>query len=574
MKIINLFLVSVICLSSWGFAQKDIDTKKLQPGDWKVKVILKGGAEVIGVVQQNKFKEKPALGVYHRVNSTRTPGAGIRLWYVRNSPGYTFIPFTRVARIVKLRPADITKEKERFREKRDTLREKRQTAIEEKKKQLETLKLKQEEESKEKEVDKEKKEAPKIKLSAEEKELLKEFPPGEEWNSARRDEINKQLKRGQTKFVRRVINGNVVLQKGAPNGGASSAEKKFYDNYDTWVAAIEKRDLIKELAEKEAAKKIKEEEEEAAQELVEKSQAKREAKKEAREVAKKEEEATKTTEIVKKSEQPLDMDKVTATLLYASEEEKKQVLNQLAQMGTKAQDATGTVHFLLKSKRNSPELKQAALDTIIKIGEPADKVTKILGETLASESVDLRRKSAAALAQYGTQVREVSQEMLTVLAFERDPSVKYEVIRTIEKVQYKEAILQIQGRLGDEDLSVRVAASSALLSFHGNEKGLPNACVKILTQALDHPAPKVRLLAANTLDKWDSEKAISAAEEKLSTVEDPKVKSVVESYIARQKQKAKEEAAVKALEKEKTEEEKRDRKAEESFEFFKLGKDY
>lgn len=69
---------------------------------WYTKVVLKNGTEFQGVVLNNRFRELEVAGRYEPVKRTSIRGAGIRLWYVRNNMGATFLPFTQVKRIIKL----------------------------------------------------------------------------------------------------------------------------------------------------------------------------------------------------------------------------------------------------------------------------------------------------------------------------------------------------------------------------------------------------------------------------------------------------------------------------------------
>ena len=82
----------ILCMLAWGnlfgYSQEISSTSG---EDWVVKVVLVNGSEVKGVVLSNRFIERAKYGrIYEDADDFRAPGSGIRLWYVRNNPGFVF----------------------------------------------------------------------------------------------------------------------------------------------------------------------------------------------------------------------------------------------------------------------------------------------------------------------------------------------------------------------------------------------------------------------------------------------------------------------------------------------------
>lgn len=109
--------------------------------DWRVKVVLKNGSIVKGVVLENHFVEKAIWGrVYQAVDNYRLPGAGIRVWYVDSAPGFVFLKYEKIQRVVKLGKLSQKARLEIEKKVRMRIAAAKQASIEEQKKREERLK--------------------------------------------------------------------------------------------------------------------------------------------------------------------------------------------------------------------------------------------------------------------------------------------------------------------------------------------------------------------------------------------------------------------------------------------------
>lgn len=88
--------------------------------DRKVKVIFKAGNHMVGVVKKDQAVEKKIRGVYRSVDDPKEYGAGLRLWYVNNSTGFIFLPYTSIASIEKLEVVSVKREHQKSLDKSGT----------------------------------------------------------------------------------------------------------------------------------------------------------------------------------------------------------------------------------------------------------------------------------------------------------------------------------------------------------------------------------------------------------------------------------------------------------------------
>jgi hypothetical protein len=86
-------------------------TIEADANNWLVLVYLDNGSEVKGVVLQNRFIEKShTAGLYYEIKNQKEEDAGLRLWFVRQTPGYVFIPYKHITKVQKIKRGKLTKE--------------------------------------------------------------------------------------------------------------------------------------------------------------------------------------------------------------------------------------------------------------------------------------------------------------------------------------------------------------------------------------------------------------------------------------------------------------------------------
>ncbi len=184
----------------------------------KVRVRLRNGESLIGVVKEGRFVEK-VKGLEFVPADIRTKGAGIRLWYYDDTDGYIFLPYTmiRTYKILKeLTGVEIKAIRERILERRTKAK-----ALA--KKRLEELKRKEKEflqnQNASKKLDKLSKNLKEEKKKREEEKrllaLIKEFPPEKGWGPKKIEEIR----------IRKVAIGAFPDQK----------SKRFVEVFEDWT---------------------------------------------------------------------------------------------------------------------------------------------------------------------------------------------------------------------------------------------------------------------------------------------------------------------------------------------------
>ncbi|HHI80656.1 MAG TPA: hypothetical protein ENK02_11830 [Planctomycetes bacterium] len=202
----------------------------------KVRVRLRNGESLIGVVKEGRFVEK-VRGLEFVPADIRTKGAGIRLWYYDNTDGYIFLPYTMI------RTYKILKELTGVEIKaiRDRILERRRKASELAKKRLMELKRREQELLKNKNASKKLDKLAKN-LKEEEKKrkeeerllaLIQEFPPDKGWGPKKIEEIR--------------------IRKVAIGAFPDAKSKRFVEVFEDWVKGY---NLWKALKEKES-KKVK-----------------------------------------------------------------------------------------------------------------------------------------------------------------------------------------------------------------------------------------------------------------------------------------------------------------------------
>ena len=304
------------------------------------------------------------------------------------------------------------------------------------------------------------------KLPPELAELVRQFPPENGWGEEIFKKVKAQINRAATKFVKKVINGQTVIQRAPARGGASAEEEKFVDNYDNWVRAI---DLFKQEEEK-ALKQMKEELAQKTEE--EKTEPGKESlpsvkSKESTDVEKP---AVTMPEKKETEEEMVDAKDIVSKALdriyYGKAKERLQAMSELAAVGSKASSAVKALKLYLKDE--SPEIRRTAIQTIVKIGEPLDEVLVALGDTLEQGDVMMRREAAMAFVSIGPNGIKKFQTLALAVGDE-DAKVRYFVVRALESIGKKDAVAYIKDRMWDADLAVQVAACHALLQLMPEE---------------------------------------------------------------------------------------------------------
>ncbi len=184
----------------------------------KVRVRLRNGESLIGVVKEGRFVEK-VKGLEFVPADIRTKGAGIRLWYYDDTDGYIFLPYTmiRTYKILKeLTGVEIKAIRERILERRKKARELAKKRLDSlKKKEKEFLQNKKASEK----LDKLSKNLKEAKKKRQEEErllaLIKEFPPEKGWGPKKIEEIR----------IRKIAIGAFPDQK----------SKRFVEVFEDWT---------------------------------------------------------------------------------------------------------------------------------------------------------------------------------------------------------------------------------------------------------------------------------------------------------------------------------------------------
>ena len=242
----------------------------------KVNVYLKNGQLFSGTIKDSKFIEVYRSGyqILQPQNENiknallqdkkYTPASrrgGLRLWYVNHSNGFVYVPYKNIREIVWVGKAQNITQK--VHKKTQKVKASYKDVLKERKQAREQMKQELEEEIAERErLEKEREEEARKKamlLTQEEKEILQQFPPGAEWNSAERDKIHQQLNRARNNFTVRQINGRRVIQK-TFFGGVNKKERTFYKNYDLWLKARDKQQELDRLKKLEEQKKLEQQE--------------------------------------------------------------------------------------------------------------------------------------------------------------------------------------------------------------------------------------------------------------------------------------------------------------------------
>lgn len=222
--------------------QVKIDSSIRGEFNYEVSISLTNGGLMYGVVLQGNLYEKLSKRDFARTDSWKSPGAGLRLWYVNDQKGYVFIPYKdilEVSRVKLLTEEEMKRIFERIAKKEEETRKAREKAAEE----LEKKKAEEEEQAKEEGLKKKEEEGAKAdamkKIIDERLSLFNKFHPDKGWTPEKR------------KYIK--WRGPVIGT--FPN----KEEQEFLDHYDDWFVVYKEWKEEKDREKEEARKKSEEE---------------------------------------------------------------------------------------------------------------------------------------------------------------------------------------------------------------------------------------------------------------------------------------------------------------------------
>ncbi|PIE22322.1 MAG: hypothetical protein CSA62_12980 [Planctomycetota bacterium] len=195
----------------------------------RVRVKLRNGERLEGVVKNGRFVERPA-GLEFIRSEMKVKGAGLRIFYYNGTVGYIFIPYRSIEtyRVLKLlTDLEVKSIHDSMKEKEAEARRYAEKRREEIKKRADAHKLKTAKKSAL--TAEQKAAAERAKIEAEQKRLLAlvdEFPPSKGWNAEKIAELK-----------RRAIIINVYPNK---------KERRFMDVFDDWKKGLALKELVKQ----------------------------------------------------------------------------------------------------------------------------------------------------------------------------------------------------------------------------------------------------------------------------------------------------------------------------------------
>ncbi len=492
--IVKISLIFLYLFLGIAILAQDIAPKESADIDWFVRVTLQNGSVVNGVVLANRFVETTLYGrLYQEIEDISQPNAGIRVWYVRDNPGFIFLPYTEVKRVVKLGRLS-SESRERIESAiRAKISQAKQSTEEEQRQKEQKLKkagigLTEEEEKEqlaeqEREIDKRAREKLNrnevlARLSPSARALLMEFPEEEGWSSELYEKLKPRVLRAKARSDYR---------------GISVAYRKFVDSYSEWIVAVEfyKREQENLLGQ------IKQE----IRKDIEAEAKKKKA--EALAPAAPTAPAPAGTEPALTELGPTPSDILQSSiqqLLYSkSEKVKLEAIEAISQMGPSASTATQALKSSLKDP--SVLVRQAAIRAMSQIREPQDLVLDTLAEALELGDVVVRREAASAFMLFGKAALPKFAILASAATIDEDALVRFRTLRVLEMLGDKRAIGYLQNRLWDNDLAVQVAAVAGLLSFMSNIEELDTWGREILLNGLDHKELSIQILSSESIKK-------------------------------------------------------------------------
>ncbi len=540
-----------------------------------------------GVVLGERFIERPigTSRIYEEIDNLKDPKAGIRVWYVRDNPGFIFLSYDEVIRVVKI--GRLTENARKMIEDRVRMKiaQAQMASEEERRRKEENLKkagiglTEQEDQTRmEEEIkDLDKRAYEKInkqellmKLPEDVRKLLEDFPPEQGWSPELYERIKPRVNKAKVEkqFV-----------------GLPIAYRKFVDNYALWQSAMdmlktEEKNAFEKIRgqlkkEREDAKKKLEKEAQEEKDEVEKEEKKKKAIadkiKAMEEEAKKEEEKNKAELTKKEEKEPIDdtkniIQESISQLLYAKTSDKKiEAMRVLGKLGSKAAIATQSLRMSLKD--TDALVRREAIQALGRIKEPKSVVMDALADCLELGDLLMRREAASAFFLLGKDSASKFDLIASAATLDEDAKVRYRAIRTLEMIGDTRAVTQVQTRLWDSDPAVQVATASTLLTLMENPEPLYDWIGEPLVKGLSHEEDQVRILASEVIKKLaervTEEKILLSLQETLNNLL-PKAKEEIK-YNLQDALKIVEDKI--KQEKEKKEKEKKEREKEDSSEF-------
>ncbi|NUM36856.1 MAG: HEAT repeat domain-containing protein, partial [Candidatus Brocadiae bacterium] len=446
---------------------------------------------------------------YEEIENLKDPYAGIRLWYVRDNPGFVFLTYEEVIRVVKIgrlnddarkiiedrvrmkiAQAQIASEEERRRKDENLKKvgiglteQEEQTRLEEEMKDMDKKAYEQ--------INKQDLLA---KLPEESRKLLEDFPPEQGWSYELYERIKPRVNKAK-------VQKNFV--------GLPIAYRKFVDNFSLWQAAVdllkaEEKNAFEKMKEKirkdreEAKKRLEKEEEKKKMPVIKEEPTPQELAKE--EAKKQAESATKAPE----NEPSRDIVQENITqLLYAKTTDKKlQAIRELGKLGAKASLAYQSLKMCLKDP--DALVRRESIQALGRIREPKNLILDALADALELGDLLMRREAVAAFFLFGKDAASKFDLIASAATLDEDAKVRYRAIRSLEMIGDSRAVAQVQTRLWDLDPAVQVATASALLSLMENSQSLEEWIVEPLVKGLSHEEDQVRILASEVLKKFSN----------------------------------------------------------------------
>ena len=503
--------------------------------DWQVRVELKNGSTVRGAIIGNRFIEKESYGRYYEIENYRRPGAGIRVWYVRESSGFIFLEYSKVLRVVKVRKLS-RRERDKIESqlrKQFADDQKRMTAAKaaKLKKAGIALSLVEEQEALNK-LEKDAKSKVKDseifkKIPPDMRSLLQRYPEKDGWGYDRYEKYKKRLNAARTRTLFRIItdkNGNkkkVRLRRGGAYGGLTADQRYFIEIYDRWETARRLYNYQK----KQLLSKFKTEAIEKYREKKKKELAEKKGKKKTGKLLKK----AKGKDVVEtpKAKVPthIQLKQVIRNILYAkSQKVRIESIQSLKEIQTENDREKFKIARILRSalRDSSKEVRLAAVNALGEIKEPKKYIAEILGNTLELGDKDMRIEAAKVLLKSSKDIILKAQESLIIALVDEDEKVRYFVVRAIDKLENKRFINHIRKKLWDSSDEVRSAAAVCMVKFQPSSTW----AIRILIKSLTHKEEEIKVLAAKALKSLKSQR-VKARVQKILPNLDTKVQEIL-----------------------------------------------
>lgn len=507
-QILFIVVFGTMCL----FAQE-----QQSKNDWLVEVKLKNGSSIKGVARNAVFLEKQSYGAYvvlknqnRRIvkdlrEKTQRPirsskrNLGIRLWYVKNSPGYLYIPYGDVKMIVVIQRGYDARDKV-VKKLNEVAQDYRDVQVERREKRKELAEQRKIEAEKQAELDRiaaEKRREQALALTKEEKDLLEEYPPNAKWNEEEYNSLRRQLNRARNNFSRTASGGIAKSFFGGVNG----KERKFVKNFDTWKIAVEKTAKIKEAEEQAKLEQEKQEKEkqkgEGESELTDQNS------EEKNEPPREKKEEIDFSKVIKTEEKPEEnyssIQEINHILYGKNPQLKMRAIERLGMM--KEKNAIAALISVVEDSNSSREMQVGALLSLGKIYSNEESIVSIFKRRLRSQSREMR--NAVLDAMFITE-EDLSpmRDIIEIATLDDNKDIRYRAIMLIAKQKFVNSIDRIKDRLRDGNAKVKVAAIYTLLKLDRDAR--TRNSLQRYTKYLSYNAEKsedeeLRSLSAKTL---------------------------------------------------------------------------